>query len=360
MNLFRTVTFAASVALTLLGSSVLATTNYSHPPFSVTEDRTLNLRETGSRIVTETIEDAVRQSGVALLGEGFQLDSSLSWVLGETIEGEIDVVVPLWSNNGHVVFTQPGLVFWTGIEEEERADGNLGVVYRTPIGFKAVGGASVFYDHDFQVGHSRISLGADIQRGYLHGVANYYQPLSDEEEGRTGYFETALRGMDTRLVYERSRMRVSGNLGYWEYEGIEGDEENWELSYGLNAGFRIREGVFVEAGYEKHEDASIEERFDLGVAFKFSLPDFEGASYSDGSESANLYKIVEREKRILYQESEPNGIILSVGSVGEGETVSVAEGELVNVSVQLKRALAKDLTLNLIGSGSAEYGSSND
>ena len=356
MNISRAFAFAMSVTLMLLGPlAVPATSNCSHPPFSVTNAPALDLRETGSRLVVETIEDALRVGGLALLGEGFQLDSSLNWVSGETIEGEIDVVVPLWSRGGHVVFTQPGMVFWPGIEEQGRADGNFGVVYRTPVGFNAVGGASVFYDHDFLVGHSRISLGADIQRGYLHGSANYYQPLGDEEEGRTGYMESALRGMDARLVYERRRMRVSGNLGYWEYEGIGGGEGDWELSYGLDAGIRIRKGVFVEAGYEKHEDASIEDRFNLGVALKFSLPGFEGASYGDGSRSANLYKIVEREKRILYEEKREIGPpVVSFRAMPEGQTL--VEGGTLDALLTLSRPLEENVTLNIVARGTAMHG----
>ncbi|MCY4030775.1 MAG: inverse autotransporter beta domain-containing protein [Hyphomicrobiales bacterium] len=359
MNLFRPAVFALSMALMIpLGASATATTNYFHPPFSVTDGRTLDLRETGSRMVVETVENAVKEGGEELLGEGFQLGSSLNWVFGETMEGEIDAVVPLWSRDGQVVFTQPGMVFWTGPEEEERADGNLGLVYRAPVGFRAIGGASIFYDHDFQVGHSRISLGADIQRGYLQGSANYYQPISDEEKGRTNYIEGALRGMDARLVYERSKLRVSGNLGYWQYGEIEGSQGDWELSYGLEAGVRIREGVFVEAGYHAHDDASIGGRFDLGVALKFSLPGLEGASYGDGSRSANLYKIVEREKRILYEEAYAGPAAVSFRVVPEGQTF-VAD-DVLDAVLTLSRPLKQDVTLNLVSEGTAVYGVPHD
>ena len=371
MNLSRPVIFAMSTALIFsIGSSSSATTDYSHPSFSVADDRVLNLRETGSKIVMETVEDALRDGGIALLGEDFQIDSSLNWVFGETIEGEADAVVPLWSKGEHVVFTQPGLVVWSGIEEENRIDGNLGVVYRTnlanTIGINAVGGASIFYDHDFQVGLSRISFGADIQRGYLQGSANYYQPLGDAEAGRTGYIEEALGGMDARLVYERRKVRLSGNLGYWQYGEIEGSEGDWELSYGLEAGVRIMEGVFVEAGYQAHDDASIGGRFDLGVAFKFSLPGFEGASYGDGSGSANLYKIVERERRILYEEQKSGGaggneILLPTVSFNIADDPALtAGGGSLDITLELSEALSEPVTVNIVASGTAEYGDEGD
>ena len=145
---------AISVVLVApLGSSAIATTNYSHPSISITEDRILSLRETDSQLIIDAIEDALYQGGLALFDEGFQIDSSLSWVGEEStnvaIEGEIDLALPFYNENGHVMFTQPGITFWKGYGEEERADGNFGIVYRTnlantSVGIDAVGGASLF------------------------------------------------------------------------------------------------------------------------------------------------------------------------------------------------------------------------
>ena len=357
MNLFHFSVVALFITLMFsIGSSSSATTDYSHPAFSVADDRALNLRETGSKIVMETMEDAIRQGGLALFDESFQFDSSWNWVFGETIEGEVDAVVPLWSKDGHVVFTQPGLIFWPGIEEENRINGNLGVVYRTSlantIGINAIGGASFFYDHDFQAGHSRISVGADIQRGYFQGSANYYQPLSDEEEGRTGYIEEAIRGMDARFVYERRKIRLGGNLGYWRYGGDFTEESSWELSYGLDAGIQVLNGIFIEGGYEKHDDASIDDRLNLGVAFRFSLPNFKGHSYGDGSVSSNLYRMADREKRILYEEYEKRPRVW----ISPLDGVNVEENDTLELSIRLSEALEEDVTINLIGSGTANYG----
>ena len=206
MNPSRYIIIAVSAALMFsIGSSASTATTHSHPQFTVTENRTLNLRETGSQIVVETIEKALRQGGLALLGEGFQLDSSLSYHSGdnEGIEGNLDVVIPLLDLGRHVVFAQPGAVLWTGLEEEERIDGNIGLVYRAELTRNLVAGASVFYDHDFQIGHSRVSGGIDLQSGFFRFGTNYYHPLGEEEDGREGFVEEALRGMDARLVFER-------------------------------------------------------------------------------------------------------------------------------------------------------------
>ena len=363
---FRLSVIALSAALIFsLGSSAsTATTNYSHPEFSVADDRTLNLRETGSQIVVETIENALRQGGLALLGEGFQFDSSLSYHSGdnEGIEGDLDVVVPLWNGGRHAIFTQPGFVFWKGLEGEERFDGNIGLVYRAELTRNLIAGASVFYDHDFQIGHSRVSGGLDLQSGYLRFGANYYHPLSEVEDGREGFVEEALSGMDARLVFEREAVRLGSTIGYWDYKGEEsgGQEDSrsgWKTSIGLDFGIRILPGVFAEASWERHKDNIVlDERIFAGLAFRFSLPDFQGASYGSGEMTSNLYKIVDREKRILYEErvGVPSVSIVRTGSE------SVAEGDTVEFEIRLSEALTQDVTLNLVGTGLAEYGSSND
>ena len=369
VNMPRPAAFAASMALMLLGSSAIATTNYSHPQFTVAEDRALNLRETGSQIVMETIEDAIRQGGLALLGEGFQIDSSLSYVTEESSDGifrgEIDLVIPFWSKNGHVIFTQPGFVFWEGPAEEERVDGNLGIVYRTnlantPIGIDAIGGASLFYDYDFhRVNHERLGIGVDMQSGNFHGAFNYYYPLSNEEGGREGFIEEALKGMDLRFALERETIRAGARLGLWRYDGGEDVADEWRSSVGFDAGFRILPGVFIEGEWEKHqEDLILDQRLSLGLAFRFSLPDFKGKSYADGSMSSNLYKVVEREKRVLYEERE-TGPRISIVRTGN-ETIAVDEEVTVAVDVRLSEALAEDVTINLVGSGSATYGADGD
>ena len=369
MKLFRTATFAISVALMLLGHSATATMN-SHPEFSVTEDRILSLRETISQLVVDTIEDAIRQGGLALFGEDFRIDSSLSWVSEESsdvaLEGEVDAVFPFYEEGEHVIFTQPGLVFWKGQEEEGRVDGNFGVVYRTnlastPVGIDAIGGASLFYDWDFhRVGHSRLGIGADIQSGIFHGAFNYYHPLSGGRDGqREGFIEKALRGMDLRFALERDTVRAGARLGYWRYDGGEDVTDEWRTSVGFDAGFRIVPGVFIEAEWEKHkEDLILDQRLNLGLAFRFSLPDFEGQSYSGGGMPTDLYRVVDREKRILYEErKEVPRVQVDVedgAPVSEGDTVTIS-GELAELAVPVMLELVIDEDTSL-----AEFGSDKD
>ena len=369
MNSFRISIIALSVAALMFsaGSSSPASTDYSHPYFTVAEGRTLDVRETGSKLVMETIKDALRAGGLALLGEGFRLDSSLSYVTEEssdgTIKGEIDLALPFYDEGGHVVFTQPGLVFWEGLAEEERVDGNLGIVYRTnlantPIGIDAVGGASLFYDYDLhRTGHERLGIGLDMQSGNFHGAFNYYYPLSNEENGREGFVEEALKGMDLRVALERETIRAGARVGLWRYDGGEDVVDEWRSSVGFEGGVKIAPGVFIEGEWEKHqEDAILDQRLSLGLAFRFSLPGFEGQGYKDGSMPSDLYRIVEREKRVLYEERVAGPKISIVRTGNE----AVIEGGTIALDIELSEALEENVTVNLVGSGSAEYGSSND
>ena len=334
---------------------------YPPPPLNASlNSRTLDLRETASQLVVKTVEDALRAGGIALFDERFQIDSSLDWVIGEAVSGELEAVVPLWSRDGHVVFTQPGFVLWNGLADDNRLDGNLGVVYRTnllntPVGFDAIGGVSLFYDHDFQIGHSRLGIGVDVQRDGLHGAFNYYHPLSDTQDGREGYVEDALQGMDASLAVESDVTRVGGNVGYWLFQGDEDVKDEWEFSYGLDAGLRLMPGVFLEGRLESHDKASLGRRASVGLAFRFNLPNFDGKSYGEGVRVSNLWSPVDRESRILYEERE-SGPTVSLSA----SSMEITEGGMATLTLTLNEMLEADATFNLIGSGGAEYGASAD
>ncbi|MCY4034149.1 MAG: inverse autotransporter beta domain-containing protein [Hyphomicrobiales bacterium] len=104
-------------------------------------------------------------------------------------------------------------MFWTKHEEEERIDGNLGVIYRAIMADGVIDGAPLFYNHDFQIGHSRLDVGIDAQKGGFYGAFNYSHPLSNTEDEREGYVEDALQGMNAIPVIESDVTRFNGPFG---------------------------------------------------------------------------------------------------------------------------------------------------
>ena len=323
-----------------------------------------SLRDDSSRMLVETVERAMRHGGVALLGERFRLDSSISWVQGESVRGELDAVVPVWGGErpegtGSALFLQHGLVVWEGLADGERIDANFGLAYRSHLGADTVAGGSLFYDYDFKRGHKRIGAGADIRSGIFRAAVNYYHPLGGWRGGREGYEERALQGADLRFGFIRDRFSLDGRAGAWRFEGEENAKSEWRASYGVAGGYRILPGVFAELGYEHHDSKeSLGSRWNAGLAFRFDLPGLEGSdSAQEGYGAPDLWRPVEREKRILYEER----LVLSRVRL-RAEDARIAEGGTGVVSGTLTSALAGEAELHLMvhSSSTATHGAGSD
>ena len=98
--------------------------------------------------------------------------------------------------------------------------------------------------------------------------------------------------------------RLTRAWDLWRFEGEDEEKTKWRPSFDIEAGYRIYPGVFLQSGYEKHDSGdSLGSRWDVGLAFRFSLPDLDGAVVlADPATEPNLYEPVEREERILYKE----------------------------------------------------------
>ena len=313
-----------------------------------------SLRNNSSRMLAETIEDGIRHGGVALLGERFRLDSSVSWVWGESVRGEINAVIPVWDKErsdgtGSALFMQHGATLWNGLESDERIDANFGLVYRSNLNADTVAGGSFFYDHDFKRGHKRLGAGVDVQSGIMHFAVNYYHPTSNWRKGRENHEEQALQGADFSLGFLLDRVRLNSTLGVWRYEdSIEQGKDDWRPSFDVEGGFQVLPGVFLKGGYEYHKGRnSPGSRWHAGLAFRFSLPGFEGAKIKSESTVAprpSLWQTVRREKRILYEERVK--VIPSVVSI---DTVATIEegGDPLTMTFTFNKPLEREVTVVL-------------
>ena len=308
------------------------------------------LRNTSSHMLAEAVEGALRDSGSALFDEGFRLDSSVDWIWGKNVQGELDAVLPLWSSGGtdetrRALFLQPGAAFWPGPEGQDRADVNLGLVYRADLAADLVGGASLFYDYNLERGHDRIGGGLDVRHDVLYAGLNYYHPFDEWLEGRTDYEEQSLQGADIRFGLTMDWARFGGSFGAWRFEGDEDVKTQWRRSLGLEAGFRIVSGVSLEAGYERRdEEDSLGSRWNAGLAFRFDLPGLKGTSHDNsGYGRPDIWQAVEREKRILYEER----LGLPLVRLSAAHSLR-AEGQATIIRLEMSEALDEDVVLHLV------------
>ena len=325
------------------------------------------LRNASSRMLVDAVEGALREGGLALFEEGFRVDSSIGWTAGESVRGELDVVLPLWSNTGRegtgrVLFLQPGTVFWSGHAEQERIDTNLGLVFRRSFSRDLVGGVSVFYDRNLNRELERIGGGLDIQGGIFTGGLNYYHPLGGGwKEGRVDYEERAQRGMDLRIGLATEDVRFDGSMGLWRFKGEEDEATKWRPSLGVDAGFRVLPGIFLEAGYEYHnKEDSLGSRWNMGLAFRFDLPGLQGSGFnSSGYIKPDLWRPVEREKRVLYEE---RLAVPRVNLTTDEEDVRVAEGDTATITGVIAKPLKQDAALHLVmdSTSTATHGPDGD
>ena len=327
------------------------------------------LRNASSRMLVDAVEGALREGGLALFEEGFRVDSSIGWTAGESVRGELDAVLPLWSNTGaegtgRVLFLQPGAVFWSGHAEQERIDTNLGLVFRRSFSRELVGGVSVFYDRNLDRELERIGGGLDIQGGIFTGGLNYYHPLGGGwREGRVDYEERAQRGMDLRIGLATEDVRFDGSMGLWRFKGEEDEATKWRPSLGVDAGFRVLPGIFLEAGYEYHnEEDSLGSRWNMGLAFRFDLPGLQGSGFGpSGYEKPDLWRPVEREKRVLYEERLAVPQVALTTEDGDGD-IRVAEGGTAMITGVIAKPLKQDAALHLVmhSTSTATHGPDGD
>ena len=318
------------------------------------------LRAAASRMLLDTIEDSLRLSGLNLFDREFRLDSNLTWGIDGDFRGELDTILPIGGtqNNdgtGRALFFQQGITFWEGRNGELRSDSNIGVVYRGHVSRDWILGGSFFFDYNFQREHSRLSVGVDVQSGIFHGGLNYYfTPPGNREwrRGRTGYEERALEGLDLRWSFAWERIRVGGAFGAWIFDGeLDGRDSGWRRSASISADYRVFPGVFFKTGYEYHDGRSVDENWNLGLAFQYSLPDMEGSGGSGiGGRVPDLWRIVDREKRILYEERLARARVSATLATMPAD---VEEGDDVTVRVVLGEALEEDVFFSVVSASSS-------
>ena len=164
-------------------------------------------------------------------------------------------------SNKHLYFTQLRLA-----NHEPYADGDQRILFNAGIGFRtlaqdnnAILGLNLFYDHEFEQEHQRVSLGAEYLTSVFEVYANRYERLSEIAKYGTTT-ETVLDGYDVHIVGQLPYLpwgKVAYNNYSWNATGKDTQGERYSLEAQI-----LRNMVF-EIGQSDPETSSKEDFFKL-------------------------------------------------------------------------------------------------
>lgn len=161
------------------------------------------------------------------------------------IEGEGDILIPLYDGESTTVFTQIG----GRSMEDDRWIANLGLGQRWFVGDSWTLGYNAFLDYDLTRDHTRASIGGEMWYDWLHLSGNYYLPLSSWKKSRDleAHYERPAKGWDAR---------VKGYVPWHRNLALTGSYTQW---YGDNVGVfgssktRVKpQGLVIRSGIHSH------------------------------------------------------------------------------------------------------------
>ena len=170
------------------------------------------------RTVLPMALNLMEASGKKAFGSHFSITNNLSYMSGQQLQGNVDIVMPLASGgngllsflsfngkDGGALFMQQGATFWTDNDGLKRHDMRFGLVSRfQPFTTRNdVFGVSVFSQQNMEYGHSRIVSGLDWIAGPSSAFAfNYYLPTTGWRATVPGSEEQALAGMEVSSSFD--------------------------------------------------------------------------------------------------------------------------------------------------------------
>ena len=196
--------------------------------------------------IKDTIQDNFQNTEVSITG---MEDAKPQW--------EILTVQPIRDVGDDVTFFQGSLLRWDG----DRDTINLGLGQRKFLLDKNILiGANAFYDHEFDVDHSRLGWGAEMltsvgEARYNEYYHNYKMRKNSE---RAGQSESAMDGRDyevrTHVPYIPV-LKLYAKYFEWEY----GSTEDNGFTY--TAEFNTPYGFIISAGLTKFDNSKDEQPF---------------------------------------------------------------------------------------------------
>ena len=284
-----------------------------------------NIRDGVDRLISKTLSSIGETITDTIPGEG-DTEISISEQENYDIKYSILIVRPIAINplsvldNKHLYFTQVRF----GNHEpfannDERHLLNLGFGLRSLANNNnAIVGANVFYDYEFDEGHSRASVGVEYLASNFQLSANIYDRLSESESytsGTSTLVEEVLNGYDFSIVGQVPYLPWANLIynGYtWDQSGtdLEGNRISLEA--------KIHRGMVFEYGRNDVDNASDDEHFynltirwpndHRGLPTIFTNPLSESAFSKKNMENEMLHK-VRRTNNIITQRSGGGAIV---------------------------------------------------
>jgi len=196
--------------------------------------------------IKDTIQDNFQNTEVSITG---MEDAKPQW--------EILTVQPIRDVGDDVTFFQGSLLRWDG----DRDTINLGLGQRKFLLDKNILiGANAFYDHEFDVDHSRLGWGAEMLTSVGEARYNeyYHNSKTKKNQGRGGASEAAMDGRDyeigTHMPYIPA-WKFYAKYFEWDYGSVDNNGFTYTTEFNTPYGFTI------SAGFTKYDNSKDEQPF---------------------------------------------------------------------------------------------------
>ena len=203
--------------------------------------------------------------------------------------------------------TDEGLTFFQGsffTHDGDRETLNLGLGKRMfNEDDSAMFGLNVFYDHELDYNHQRISIGGEIKSSILELSTNHYFGTSGEQTGKNNIKEEVADGYDLEFGAHVPYIPTAKMYAkIFEYD-IPGASDYEGVEYSSNIGIP-NSGVNFEVGYKEYGNNAYEDQWFFNLTFSLSKMNSNTSFVSDkASERVSMkdkkYEKVRRENLIV-------------------------------------------------------------
>lgn len=186
-------------------------------------------------LVSSMLESATNVANVrgqARFGEHFRIINRLNYAANsDIVSGDIDVIVPFSFSDSAATglsldqttrgwFLQQGLTTYKDAQSLRRNDTRYGLVHRFARAEKFGGGVfgvATLLQQNLEREHTRAVIGLDYAGKWGSSSLNYFRPLTKWRDGRLGYEERALAGLDLGLRFNlTSTIDLQTSASRWE------------------------------------------------------------------------------------------------------------------------------------------------